>query len=79
MQEYQPQGGEKSMLRFDDAFEDEIRAEAREIYERSGRVEGRDLDNWAEAERTVFARHSEYLRQEYEDTRFTGMPFEVSE
>jgi len=31
----------------------EIFTVARDLYERSGRVEGRDLDNWLEAERIV--------------------------
>jgi hypothetical protein len=31
---------------------------ASELYDRSGRVEGRDLDNWLEAERIVRARMS---------------------
>jgi hypothetical protein len=31
----------------------EILTVARDIYERSGRVKGRDLDNWLEAERIV--------------------------
>jgi len=31
---------------------------ASELYERSGRAEGRDLDNWLEAERIVNARTS---------------------
>jgi len=31
----------------------EILRVAHDIYERSGRIEGRDLDNWLEAERIV--------------------------
>jgi hypothetical protein len=31
----------------------EILRVAQDIYERSGRIEGRDLDNWLEAERIV--------------------------
>ena len=27
--------------------------EAQEIYEKSGRIEGRDVENWTEAERIV--------------------------
>ena len=30
-----------------------IRKKAYEIYEKKGKVSGRDLDNWLEAERTV--------------------------
>ena len=32
---------------------DEIFTVARDLYERSGRIEGRDLDNWLEAEKIV--------------------------
>ena len=32
---------------------EEIFAVAHDLYERSGRIEGRDLDNWIEAERIV--------------------------
>jgi hypothetical protein len=32
---------------------EEIFAVARDLYERNGRVKGRDLDNWLEAERIV--------------------------
>lgn len=32
---------------------DEIAKLAYELYEKSGRVEGRDLDNWLEAERII--------------------------
>ena len=34
-------------------FHFEILRVAHDIYERSGRIEGRDLDNWLEAERIV--------------------------
>ena len=36
---------------------DEIARVARELYEQSGRIEGRDLDNWLEAERIVMERY----------------------
>jgi hypothetical protein len=36
---------------------DEIAKRAQELYERSGRIEGRDLGNWLEAERIVKARY----------------------
>jgi hypothetical protein len=42
-----------------ESFEDEIRAKAHEIYERNGKVEGRDLDNWIEATQIVFAGRAE--------------------
>jgi hypothetical protein len=32
---------------------DEIVKIAQELYEKSGRIEGRDLDNWLEAEKIV--------------------------
>ena len=38
---------------------DEIAKLARELYEKSGRIEGRDLDNWLEAERIVMERYKE--------------------
>ena len=38
---------------------DEIGKLARELYEKSGRIEGRDLDNWLEAERIVMERYKE--------------------
>ena len=34
-------------------FQDAIRRRAEEIYNRSGRIAGRDLDNWAQAEQEV--------------------------
>lgn len=38
---------------------EEIAKVAHELYEKSGRIEGRDTENWLEAERIVRARHSE--------------------
>lgn len=37
---------------------DEIAKVAYELYEKSGRIEGRDLDNWLEAEKIVMARYA---------------------
>jgi hypothetical protein len=37
-------------------LDDEIRKIAYELYEKSGKVAGRDLDNWLEAEKMVLAR-----------------------
>ncbi len=34
----------------------EIVKVAKEIYEKNGKIEGRDLDNWLEAEKIVIAR-----------------------
>jgi hypothetical protein len=47
---------------------DEIAKLARELYEKSGRVEGRDLDNWIEAERIVMERYKEQERLEEESS-----------
>ncbi len=38
---------------------DEIAKVAYELYEKSGFIDGRDLDNWLEAERIVMARLAE--------------------
>jgi len=47
---------------------DEIAKLARELYEKSGRIEGRDLDNWLEAERIVMERYKEQERLEGESS-----------
>lgn len=39
-------------------FHDEIAKMAYELYEKSGRIDGRDRENWVEAERMVKARHA---------------------
>ncbi len=41
----------------DNAYEETVKVAA-ELYERSGRIEGRDLDNWLEAERIVRERYA---------------------
>ncbi|MEW6571005.1 MAG: DUF2934 domain-containing protein [Nitrospirota bacterium] len=41
---------------------DEISKVAYELYEKSGRMDGRDLQNWLEAERIVMARYKEQER-----------------
>jgi len=38
-------------------FQEEIAKVAYDLFERSGRIEGRDLDNWFEAERIVMKRY----------------------
>ena len=43
---------------------DEIAKLARELYEKSGSIEGRDLDNWLEAERIVMERYKEQEKLE---------------
>lgn|GEM_PF-506040 len=47
---------------------DEIAMVAYELYEKSGYVEGRALDNWLEAERIVMARHASQEIEEPEET-----------
>jgi hypothetical protein len=37
-------------------FTETIKKKAQEIYEKSGRKQGRDLENWLEAERIVKAK-----------------------
>ncbi|MCL0066831.1 DUF2934 domain-containing protein [Thermodesulfovibrionales bacterium] len=37
----------------------EIARVAHELYEKSGMIDGRDIENWLEAERVVMARHAE--------------------
>jgi hypothetical protein len=39
------------------SLHDEIAKVAHELYEKSGRMPGRDLENWLEAEKIVMARH----------------------
>ena len=48
----------------------EIAKVASELYERNGRVEGRDLDNWLEAEKIVISRYKEQERRKYERRPF---------
>jgi hypothetical protein len=47
---------------------DEIAKLARELYEKSGRIEGRDIDNWLEAERIVMERYKEQEMLEEESS-----------
>ncbi len=42
----------------EDNLHNEIAEVARELYEKSGRIEGRDLENWLEAEKIVMQRYS---------------------
>ncbi len=39
-------------------LQEEIRKVAYELYEKSGRIGGREVENWVEAERIVMARHA---------------------
>jgi Protein of unknown function (DUF2934) len=43
---------------------DEIAKVAHDLYEKSGRVHGRDLQNWLEAERIVLPRHEKGTKNE---------------
>lgn len=51
-------------------IEEMIREVAYELYIKSGRVEGRDLDNWLEAEKIVLER----LRQEQASVTNSELP-----
>ena len=53
-------------------WHDEIAKIARELYEKSGKVEGRDLDNWIEAERIVMAQYKKYEKFETEIASVEG-------
>jgi hypothetical protein len=61
----------------------EITKVAVELYEKSGRVEGRDLDNWLEAEKIVISRYKEQEKREYKRRPFVKVikysPFYLSE
>ena len=48
----------------------EIARVAFELYEKSGRVEGRDLDNWLEAEKIVILRYKKQEKRKYERRPF---------
>lgn len=50
---------------------DEIAKLARELYEKSGGVEGRDLDNWLEAESIVMERYKKQEMLEEEPSSST--------
>ncbi|HYA12502.1 MAG TPA: DUF2934 domain-containing protein [Thermodesulfovibrionales bacterium] len=54
---------------------DEIATLAYELYEKSGQVEGRDLDNWLEAERIVRARYAAKEKNEAEVINSSNMEY----
>jgi hypothetical protein len=54
---------------------DEIAILAYELYEKSGRVEGRDFDNWLEAERIVRARYAAKVKNEDEVINSSDMEY----
>jgi len=43
---------------------DEIAKVAHDLYEKSGRVHGRDVQNWLEAEKIVLARYEKGTKKE---------------
>lgn len=47
---------------------DEVAKIAHELYEKSGKEEGRDLFNWLEAERIVMARYGKQEKVEIESS-----------
>ncbi len=47
---------------------EEIAKVAYELYEKSGYIDGRDLDNWLEAERVVMARLAEEQKKSEKKT-----------
>jgi hypothetical protein len=47
---------------------EEITKRAYELWEQSGRIPGRDLDNWVEAERIVKAKDKEEKGSEQKDS-----------
>lgn len=49
-------------------LEEEIRKIAYELYEKSGKIAGRDLDNWLEAENIIRARRVDKRNPEIEQT-----------
>ncbi len=50
---------------------DEIARIAYDLYEKTGRMDGRELDNWLEAERVVMSLHAEQEKLEH------GLPIAV--
>jgi hypothetical protein len=56
----------------DNLYEETVKM-AYELYEKSGRVEGRDLDNWLEAERILRARYSENVGNKGEAIKSSNM------
>jgi hypothetical protein len=67
----------------DEDLYSEIARIASELYEKSGRIEGRDLENWLEAEKIVKSKYSREERREFERHPFKKVirysPFYLSE
>jgi Protein of unknown function (DUF2934) len=60
-------------------LQDEIAKVAWELYEKSGFIGGRELDNWLEAERIVLARHASQELEEPEEMESTEEDGEEAE
>ncbi|MGE5893734.1 MAG: DUF2934 domain-containing protein [bacterium] len=45
-------------------FRDEIAQVAYDLYERRGRAQGYDLENWLQAEKMVMERHAKEIKKE---------------
>jgi hypothetical protein len=58
---------------------EEISKVAFELYERSGRIEGRHLENWVEAERMVRERYAFGEKKEDQEMKSCDMPYAVAE
>jgi hypothetical protein len=56
----------------DNLYEETVKV-ASELYERYGRIEGRDLDNWLEAERIVRVRYAEKVENQGEAIESNNM------
>jgi len=54
----------------DNNLHTEIAKVASELYEKSGRVEGHDLDNWLEAEKVIISRYKGQEKRKYERRPF---------
>lgn len=55
-------------------LEEEIRQVAYELYVKSGCIEGRDFDNWLEAERIVLARYESEKMSKHSETDVEEKP-----
>jgi hypothetical protein len=60
-------------------LQEEIAKVAHELYERSGCINGRDVENWLEAEKIVFSRHAGQDLEEPEGEESFPEEAEVSE
>ncbi len=61
-------------------IQDKIAKVAYELWEKSGRILGREVENWLEAERIVMARHRELNKSKEESKKadtYEKMPVEL--